>query len=182
MLRQCSCWNSPESQHAGGQLAGPRPRNPIQFTLETKATSALVFNRGKNRDLCLCHSVFVVKARKFLVLKRGGVIFYKRLSVKCFTKVFSSYGEETGARDSDASYQCHPGTTLLGTRPEIEIRNQVFRGPFSCVQLALSSKVASILFSTAKTRGRPILLKSDGKVPNEGAFQKCPHKHFKCFV
>lgn len=33
---------------------------------------------------------------------------------------------------------------------EARNRNQVFHSPFSCVQLALSSKITSILFSTQK--------------------------------
>lgn len=59
-------------KHVQEQLAGSWPRNPIQFALETKATSSLMFSKGKNRDLCVRRRVFIAKAKRFFILKRGG--------------------------------------------------------------------------------------------------------------
>lgn len=57
-------------KHAGEQLAGSWPRNPVQFALKTKAASSLVFFRGKNHDLCVHHQVFIAKAKRFLIEKK----------------------------------------------------------------------------------------------------------------
>lgn len=59
-------------KHAGEQLAGSWPRNPVQFALKTKAASSLVFFRGKNHDLCVHHQVFIAKAKRFLIEKKKG--------------------------------------------------------------------------------------------------------------
>lgn len=161
------------------------PRNPVQFALETKATCS----RGKiiTYDLdpvAITESFFIAKAKRFLILKRAGELLRSGFLLKASCEVLYKrcplvIEEKTKAWNSDVGCHHHPGTILLGMRPEIEIRSSTV---LSVVCSWLSSEITSILFATANTPGLPILLKSDGKVPNEGAFQKCPHKHFKCFV
>lgn len=63
------------------------PRNPVQFALEIKATSSLMFFKGKNRDLCVHHWVFIAKAKRFLILKRGGELLRSGFLLKASCEV-----------------------------------------------------------------------------------------------
>lgn len=120
------------------------------------------------------------KGKEAYNFKKRGRTLMESFSIKVFLwstlqKMFSIVTEGKLRRGNNwCMLPVSPRTSSPGD--EDRNRNQVIYSPFSFVQLVLSSKITSILFSTAKTRGLPTFLKSNGKVPSEGAI--CPHKHF----